>query len=78
MVWLLGLSILEAGSADSGDVKAVLPSVAAEYSGAIGDTTLNAAGDLAGGNIAFWGIEDGAWKLSATYDQDTDTITMSG
>ena len=78
VVWLLGLSILEAGGDDPGAVKAALPSVAENYSGAIGGTALNDAGDLAGGNIAFWGVEDGKWKLSATYDRAADAISAAG
>ena len=77
VVWLLGLSVLEAGSAEPSAVKNSLPGVASEYSGAIGSTALNEAGDLAGGNIAFWGIRDGQWVLEATYDQAADAITMA-
>ena len=75
VIWLLGLSVLEAGSDEPSAVKEVLPAVAGEYSGAIGSTALNEAGDLAEGNIAFWGVEDGEWVLAATYDQATDEIT---
>ena len=78
VVWLLGLSILEAGSDEAKAVKEALPSVAAEYSGAIGSTALNEAGDLAGGNIAFWGVEDGKWVLSASYDRAADKISSAG
>ena len=74
VIWLLGLSVLEAETAEPSAVKEVLPSVAESYSGAIGSTALNEAGDLAGGNIAFWGVEDGRWVLKATYDQATDEI----
>ena len=74
VIWLLGLSVLEAETAEPSAVKEVLPTVAKSYSGTIGSTALNEAGDLAGGNIAFWGVEDGQWVLKATYDQATDEI----
>ena len=74
-VWLVGLSIIEANSADVDDIKAVLHDVAAEYStGALRSTELNEAGDLATGNYGIRIMEDGVWTKSATYYSDTDTI----
>ena len=59
-VWLAGLSIEKAGSADAGDIAAMLPSVAANYtSGALSSTALNEFGDLA---LATYGT----WRINAT------------
>lgn len=74
-VWLVGLSIIAANSADVADIKAVLHDVAAEYStGALRSTELNEAGDLATGNYGIRIMEDGSWTRGATYYSDTDTI----
>ena len=74
-VWLVGLSIIEANSADVDDIKAVLHDVAAEYTtGALRSTELNEAGDLATGNYGVRIMEDGVWTKGATYYSDTDTI----
>ena len=73
-VWLAGLSILEAGNTDVADLKAALPAVASEYSGAIGSTTLNEAGDLATADYEIWTIRDGQWLVSDRYVTDTGEI----
>lgn len=76
-VWLAGLSILEAGSADPTDVVAVLPDVAADYSGALSSTPLNENGDLATVNYQVWTISGAEWITEETYYIDTDTIVRS-
>ena len=73
-VWLAGLSYLEAGSTDIDDLKAALPAVASEYSGAIGSTTLNEAGDLATADYKIWTIRDGQWVVSDKYVTATGEI----
>ena len=74
VVWLLGLSILEAQSTDVDAVKAALPGVAADYSGALDSVELNEAGDLSGTDYAVWSILDGEWALAEIYDYETDSI----
>lgn len=59
-VWLAGLSIEMAGSTDPADIAAILPSLAANYTGgALSSTELNEAGDLA---LATYGT----WRINAT------------
>lgn len=74
VVWLLGLSILEAQSTDVDAVKAVLPDVAAAYSGALDSVQLNDAGDLSGADYGIWSIVDNEWVIADIYDFETDSI----
>ncbi len=74
-VWLVGLSIIEADSADVDDIKAVIHKVAEEYTtGALRSTALNEAGDLATGNYGIRTVENGEWIKGDIYYSDTDTI----
>ena len=74
-VWLVGLSILEADSADPTDIVAVLPDVAANYAdGALSSTNLNANGDLATIDYKIWTINGEEWISNETYYTSTDTI----
>ena len=85
-VWLLGKSIMEAGSTDSEQVKNALPGVAAENVGAMNTNELNDAGDLALANYQVRTIVNSTWtevgKYSAEYDvlvtgdQPTDEVTV--
>ncbi len=76
IVWILGLSILEAQSTNVDDIKKVLPMVASEYSGALDSVDLNKAGDLSGADYGIWSINDNEWGLSGIYDFETDSILM--
>lgn len=67
-VWLLGLSMLEAGSSDGADLKKVIPGVADGRQGAIGDMTLNEAGDLAQADYEFWQTVEGGQVPAGTYE----------
>lgn len=64
-VWLLGLSILYAGSADGATVMEVLPEVASKYVGALGSTTMTPAGDLSDIDYMAWIIEGDRWIQAA-------------
>ena len=75
--WIIGLSIERAGSADVDAVKAVLPAVASEYVGAMGDIELNEAGDLAQADYTVWGVVDGGWAMAGSYSQADDTVTLT-
>lgn len=83
-VWLVGLSVIEAGTADAGAVKAALPGVADAYVGAMGDIRLNEAGDLADADYEVWrvvvgggGGEEGAgWAPAGSYDRRTGGIEI--
>lgn len=74
--WLAGLSILHAGTADAGEIRSVLGGVAAGYRGAIGDITLNEAGDLASADYAVWRVVEGGWMETGRYSLADDTITV--
>ena len=74
--WLVGLSILETGSTDAASVKSVFHEVAADYSGALGATTLNEAGDLAAADYAIWNISGDTWIETGKYSLLNDAITM--
>ena len=73
-VWLIGLSILESGTADPTAVKAALPGVAGAYQGALGSTKLNDAGDLLPLDLAIWQVADGQWVEMGKYATATNAI----
>jgi len=75
-VWIIGLAMLETQSTDVTAIKAIIPDIAANYSGAIGPTILNEAGDLAQANYEVWGIRGGEWVLLGQYTQSTDSISL--
>jgi branched-chain amino acid transport system substrate-binding protein len=75
-VWVIGLAILETQSTDVSTIKAALPEIAENYSGAIGSTKLNEAGDLAQADYEVWGIRGGEWVLLGKYTQSDDSVTL--
>ncbi len=76
-VWIIGLAILETQSTDVTAIKSVISDVAENYSGAIGPTILNDAGDLAQADYEIWGIRGGEWVLLGQYTQSTDSISLN-
>lgn len=66
-VWVLGLAIEAAGNGGFEEVKRQIPLVTADYHGALGDITLNLAGDASQASYAMWGIESGGWTFIGTY-----------
>ncbi len=77
VVWLIGLAMLETQSTDVSMIKAAFPKIAENYSGSIGSTKLNEAGDLAQGNYEVWGIRGGEWILLGVYTHSDDAISLS-
>ena len=75
-VWIIGLAMLETQSTDVSTIKAIIPEIAENYSGAIGPTKLNEAGDLAQADYEVWGIRDGEWVLLGKYTQSDDSVTL--
>jgi branched-chain amino acid transport system substrate-binding protein len=75
-VWIIGLAMLETQSSDVSAIKAAIPGIAENYSGAIGSTKLNEAGDLAQADYEVWGIRGGDWVLLGKYSQSTDSISL--
>ena len=67
-VWLLGMSMLEAGSADAADIRGAIGGVADVRRGAIGDMTLNGAGDLLYADYEFWQTAPGGPVPAGTYE----------
>jgi len=75
-VWIIGLAMLETQSSDVSTIKAIIPEIAENYSGAIGPTKLNEAGDLAQADYEVWGIRGGDWVLLGKYTQSDDTVSL--
>jgi len=68
--------MLETQSTDVSTIKAAIHGIAENYSGAIGSTKLNEAGDLAQADYEVWGIRGGEWVLLGKYTQATDSVSL--
>ena len=77
-VWIIGKAIEAAGGADTSIVKAALPGVANQYTGALRSTQLDGAGDLDLVNYAVWSVEDGSWTAKTMYLGTHDLLTAPG
>ena len=75
-VLIIGLAMLETQSTDVSTIKAIFPEIAENYSGAIGPTKLNEAGDLAQADYEVWGIRGGEWVLLGKYTHSDDSISL--
>ena len=74
-VWLAGLSIERAGSADPADIAAILPRLAASYTGgALSSTQLNEAGDLALAIYGTWLLGDDGWYVKDVIHIDDESV----
>lgn len=77
-VWLLGLSIIQAGKYDGEAIRSALPMVAKTYFGVSGWTVLDDNGDRASGDYDVWAVvmKDGkpTWEKVAVVKTDTDTV----
>ena len=76
IAWLVGLSMLQSGSTDAATIRETLPIVASEYTGAIGDTTLNEAGDLAAADYTVWRVVGDKWVDVGNYSLFDDSIEI--
>lgn len=76
-VWLVGKSIMEAGSTEPAAVMEVLPEVAASYSGAMSSTQLDEAGDLLLANYQIWTIVNGTWVETGKYSAERDLLVAA-
>lgn len=78
-VWLLGLSIIQAGRYDGEAIKNALPNVAANYFGVSGWTMLDEGGDRITGDYDVWAvvIKDGkpTWQRVAVVSTSQDTVS---
>ena len=78
-VWLAGLSVLEADSADPAEIRKVIRSVSKSYSdGALSSIELNEAGDLILANYETWLLTGSGWVRSVSYDGQQDVIVPRG
>ena len=75
-VWVIGKAIMEAGSADAGEIKLVLRDVAAAHAGSVSSSELNDAGDLALANYNIWEIVNDAWTITGEYSAADDVLSM--
>ena len=76
-VWVIGLTMLDTQSTDALTIKGKLPEIAGTYSGAIGSTRLNAAGDLEQADYDIWGIRGGDWELLGKYTESTGRVVLT-
>ena len=76
-VWIIGYAMLETQSTDVSVIKEKIPEIAENYSGAIGSTKLNEAGDLAQADYEVWGIRGAEWILLGKYTQSDDSVTLN-
>lgn len=60
-VWLLGTSILQTQSVDTGTLTEAIPHVASRLLGSSGSLELTEFGDLATANFEVWQISNGTW-----------------
>ena len=74
-VWIYGLTIERGGTLQVDVLKDILPEVASGYSGALGPTELNDAGDLASADYELFWIHDGEWQTYGVYDASADEFT---
>lgn len=73
-VWILGMSILQADTANITSISKVLPNVAYNYTGIMGDMTLDVSGDMVPNDYTLWSIRDSGWERTSRYLHQTDTI----
>ena len=75
-VWLAGLAIERTGSTNPADIAAILPRLAASYTGgALSSTELNEAGDLALAIYGTWRINDsGDWYVGKVINTEDESI----
>ena len=75
--WLVGLSVLQAGSAEGAAIRSALGEVAGGYRGAMNRIILNEAGDLASADYSIWRAAGGGWVETGRYFLLDDTITAN-
>ena len=75
-VWVLGLSMLEADSAETDAIVSAMPDVLESYSGALGSIVLNAAGDLDTAAFEIYSVNGTQWTLIGSYDSASDSLVL--
>ena len=77
-VWVIGLSMLEADSSETGAIVSAMPGVLEDYSGALGRITLNDAGDLDAAAFEIYSVNSTQWRLVGLYDSASDSFVLEG
>jgi len=73
--WVAALAILNAGKYDVAAIRAAIPTVAAKYWGATGNTQLNSSGDRVTMDMEFWAVLQSKWERVATYSSVNQQVT---
>lgn len=73
--WIAAYAILSAGKYDGDAIKAAIPTVAASYWGATGNTELKADGDRVAMDQEYWAVIQGQWQKVATYSSQTQQVS---
>ena len=73
--WIAALAILNAGKYDVAAIRAAIPTVAAKYWGATGNTQLNSSGDRVTMDMEFWAVLQSKWERVATWSSVNQQVT---
>jgi len=73
--WIAALSILAAGQYNADIIKTAVPTIAAAYWGATGNTELNSSGDRVTMDMEFWAVIQGQWQRVATYSSVDKSVS---
>lgn len=73
--WVAALAILNAGKYDVNAIRTAIPTVAAKYWGATGNTALLPDGDRATMDMEFWAVVQSNWERVATYSSTNQQVT---
>lgn len=75
-VWVIGLSMLKADSAETDAIVSAMPGVLEDYSGALGKIVLNNAGDLDTAAFEIYSVNSTQWTLVGLYDSASDSFVL--
>lgn len=75
-VWMVGMAMIEAGSAEASDIRMALPATITGYDGALQYAGLNEAGDLLPTAHHILMLVDGAWIEVGTYMAKSDMLLL--
>lgn len=75
--WIAAYAVLTAGKYDPDLIKAAIPTVAASYWGATGNTELFPSGDRVAMDQEYWAVIQGQWEKVATYSSTTRGVSWT-
>ena len=73
-LWVLGKTIEHTGTTDTDTIKAALPSVSKQHTGALGNIIFNDYGDLETADYELWSVVDGSWQVIGKYHASTGQL----